>query len=183
MARTRFPQVNGMICSSTAGGGGRTGATGGSLAADNPGTGRGLSRRPPRTAGANPDGLVFTTPIGTTLRPDSFGRAVNRVTERAIGRRVGPHALRHTAATLLHEAGVSMKVAQVILGHTTDSMTSKVYTHTLDEQFDRAAAALDGLLSGDRPRPRPRNGGYPLFARHELGVAADGDPPVQRVRR
>jgi len=40
-----------------------------------------------------------------------------------------------------------MKVAQAILGHTTSEMTSSVYTHVLDEQHDRAAAAINDLLS------------------------------------
>ena len=95
----------------------------------------------------NPHGLVFTTPIGTPIDPRNFGHAVETLTERVIGRKVNPHALRHTAATLLHEAGVSMKVAQAILGHTTSEMTSNIYTHVLDEQHDRAAAAIDDLLA------------------------------------
>ena len=97
----------------------------------------------------NEHALVFTTPIGTPLRPDGFTRAVSKLTTEAIGRHVHPHALRHTAATLLAEAGVPMKVAQEILGHTTDSMTSRVYTHVLPEQHDRAAEALNALLSAD----------------------------------
>jgi len=40
-----------------------------------------------------------------------------------------------------------MKVAQAILGHTTSEMTSNIYTHVLDEQHDRAAAAIDDLLA------------------------------------
>ena len=95
----------------------------------------------------NPHSLVFTTPIGTPIDPSNFGHAVGALTERVIGRNVNPHALRHTAATLLHEAGVSMKVAQAILGHTSSEMTSSVYTHVLDEQHDRAAAAIDDLLA------------------------------------
>lgn len=90
--------------------------------------------------------LVFTTSIGTPITPRNFGRAVETLTANVLGRQVNPHALRHSAATLLHEAGVSMKVAQSILGHTSSAMTD-LYTHTLDEQHDRAAAAMDNLLA------------------------------------
>jgi integrase len=91
--------------------------------------------------------LVFTTATGSAVDPDALTKAVYRLTRKAIGRQVSAHALRHTAATLLHDAGVSMKVAQAILGHTTESMTSRVYTHTMDHQLDQAAALLNDLLS------------------------------------
>lgn len=97
-------------------------------------------------AWSNEHGLVFTTVIGTPIEPRNYGRAVEVLTERVLGRKVNPHALRHTAATLLHEAGVSMKVAASILGHTSEAMSSH-YTHVLTEQHDRAAQSLDALLA------------------------------------
>ena len=39
-----------------------------------------------------------------------------------------------------------MKVAQAILGHTTESMTSQVYTHTFDHQLVAGMGALDASL-------------------------------------
>lgn len=94
----------------------------------------------------NAHNLVFTTPIGTPIAPRNFGHAVEKLAVEVLGRKLHPHALRHTAASLLHEAGVSMKVAQTILGHTGSDMTA-FYTHTYSEAHDRAAAAMDALLA------------------------------------
>lgn len=115
-----------------------------------------------RTAGDawhNEHGLVFTTKIGTPLGPRNYSHGVDRLTAKVIGRKVGAHALRHTAATLLHEAGVPMKVIQEVLGHRTIEITSQVYTHTLDAQHDRAAAALDALYTGEADEGPDDEGG------------------------
>ncbi|MBE7043692.1 MAG: hypothetical protein E7399_09445, partial [Ruminococcaceae bacterium] len=40
-----------------------------------------------------------------------------------------PHIFRHTYATNLYYAGVDLKRAQYLLGHSSLNMTLKVYTH------------------------------------------------------
>lgn len=67
--------------------------------------------------------LAFTTSIGTPISPRNYGRAVEKLTGQVLGRRVNPHSLGHTAATLMHEAGVDRKTAQSILGHSSAAMT------------------------------------------------------------
>lgn len=42
---------------------------------------------------------------------------------------IGTHGWRHTHASLLYEAGISMKEAQEILSHATLEMTNTIYTH------------------------------------------------------
>ena len=93
-------------------------------------------------------GLVFTDGLGDPIRPDNFGRVVKRITAAA-GQEVHPHALRHSSATLLASAGVPMKVAQVILGHSSITMTADVYTHVMGDDMTAAAAAMDRAL-GER---------------------------------
>lgn len=44
-----------------------------------------------------------------------------------------PHQLRHSYASLLHSAGVDVKDAQVLLGHSTVTLTQDIYTHLEDE--------------------------------------------------
>lgn len=44
-----------------------------------------------------------------------------------------PHRFRHNFATMLHDAGVDVKEAQIILGHSDVRVTLDIYTH-LDEQ-------------------------------------------------
>ena len=58
------------------------------------------------------------------------------------------HELRHTHASLLFEAGQSVKVVQERLGHASAQVTLNTYAHLLHDAQSRAAAALDDLLAG-----------------------------------
>jgi integrase len=61
------------------------------------------------------------------------------------------HELRHTHASLLFEAGQSVKVIQERLGHASAQVTLNTYAHLLHDAQSRAAAALDELLAAERP--------------------------------
>ncbi|MBC9733859.1 tyrosine-type recombinase/integrase [Nocardioides marmotae] len=56
------------------------------------------------------------------------------------------HELRHTHASLLFEAGQSVKVVQERLGHASAQVTLNTYAHLLHDAQSRAATALDDLL-------------------------------------
>lgn len=45
----------------------------------------------------------------------------------------GAHGWRHTHASMLFEAGASIKEAQVRLGHSSIDMTMNIYTHVTDK--------------------------------------------------
>ena len=51
------------------------------------------------------------------------------------------HSLRHSAVSMLHEAGIPMAVVLEFVGHSSASMSSK-YTHTGLENLRKAASAL-----------------------------------------
>jgi len=53
-------------------------------------------------------------------------------------------------ATLLLSEGVPIKVVQEVLGHSSVSVTTDMYSHVLPDMQEKAAAAMDGLLSDDR---------------------------------
>ena len=93
-------------------------------------------------------GLVFTDGLGEPIKPDNFGRAVKRLTKKA-GEEVNPHALRHSAATLLASSGVPMKTAQVILGHSSITMTADIYTHVMGDDLRAAADVMDQMFGTD----------------------------------
>lgn len=64
------------------------------------------------------------------------------------------HDLRHSSATILFEAGATMKEIQERLGHAKESITSNVYVHLTKEMKDASADRLEFLApkkkSGDR---------------------------------
>ena len=51
------------------------------------------------------------------------------------------HSLRHTAVSLLKDAGIPQAVVQELVGHDSEQM-SALYTHVGREAMERAAAAL-----------------------------------------
>jgi integrase len=59
-----------------------------------------------------------------------------------------PYTLRHTCASLLLQAGVSLRTVSERLGHSDVALTLRVYAHVLPGDQDRAAAVMDTILPG-----------------------------------
>jgi integrase len=66
------------------------------------------------------------------------------------------HAIRHTFATRLLEAGVHPKVVAELLGHSDVSVVLNTYSHVLPELKEQAIAAMDKHLrrSGKKEKPK-----------------------------
>lgn len=60
------------------------------------------------------------------------------------------HDYRHTAATLLHDAGTSLYDVSKLLGHSSVSITADLYTHQSDETNAATTAKLSAILSGGK---------------------------------
>jgi site-specific recombinase XerD len=83
-----------------------------------------------RKAGA---AALFVNRYGSHMRPQSVRSKLRRLAKEAgLSRRVTPHMLRHTAATLLIETGVDIRFVQRLLGHSSIA-TTEIYTHVSDE--------------------------------------------------
>lgn len=58
------------------------------------------------------------------------------------------HDARHTAATLLYSQGVGIETISRTLGHSSSSITSRLYIHTSEEPLRHAAEAFNNFLKG-----------------------------------
>ncbi len=86
-----------------------------------------------RQHAGGPTALLFLNRRGSPLQPQSVRLQLHTATKRAgLTRRVTPHMLRHTAATLLIESGVDIRFVQRLLGHSSIA-TTEIYTHVSDE--------------------------------------------------
>lgn len=74
---------------------------------------------------------------------DSLRYLCNCLSRRASVCRFGPHALRHYFATRMVRAGVPIIKVSKILGHSSISVTEKVYLHLLPVDFLGATDVLD----------------------------------------
>ncbi|WP_435245860.1 tyrosine-type recombinase/integrase [Streptomyces sp. NRRL F-5630] len=96
--------------------------------------------------GKGRDDLLFVAPEGGPLRYSNFRSRIFDPAVKAAGlgdRRVTPHKLRHTAASLAIAAGADVKVVQTMLGHKDASMTLNIYGHLFPDRLDEVADALD----------------------------------------
>ena len=88
---------------------------------------------------------LFTGRVGRPLDPDQ-ARKVFKEAVRVTGliKRATPHALRHTYATLLMEAGTDLRVIQSLLGHATIRSTER-YLHVATHLISGSADPLELL--------------------------------------
>ncbi|UDM74023.1 site-specific integrase [Vagococcus fluvialis] len=92
--------------------------------------------------GLRDNNIVFTNLFGERFtRQDLYQRA-SRLSKAADLHTIGVHGFRHTHASLLFEAGASMKEAQVRLGHSNIEMTMNIYTHVTKEVTEKTVEKL-----------------------------------------
>lgn len=97
-----------------------------------------LTRARPNFANSSSGSALFIGSRGKRIDARVVRDIVYEATE-AIGKnvKVGPHALRHSAATHLLEGGADLRTVQEILGHSSLS-TTQIYTHVTEERLKKA---------------------------------------------
>ena len=99
---------------------------------------------------ARPDAPSLCGPAGRGWTTQAARRELRGFAAAAgVARRVTPHMLRHTCATLLLEDGVDLRVLQRLLGHE-NIATTALYAHVGDSGLRRALEQA-GLLAGLAP--------------------------------
>lgn len=97
-----------------------------------------------RVAFTAPGGYLFPSPIGAVWTNTSFRARSGWMdaTRRAGGEGTTIHDLRHATASLLSAAGADVKAVQVILGHSTATMTMDLYGHLFSQATWQAMERL-----------------------------------------
>jgi site-specific recombinase XerD len=91
-------------------------------------------------------GRVFTEANGTLLHPGKVSEAFEKNVRASSLPPIRLHDLRHGAATLALAGGADMKTVQEMLGHSSITITSDIYTSVLPEVAHRAAEAAAKLV-------------------------------------
>ena len=96
-----------------------------------------------RLHGEGESGLIFHTMSGAPIRRAHWAEAFKKAATAA-GVAARPHDLRHYAASLLINRGVSVKAVQAFCGHATAQETLDTYGHLWPDDSGRIAEIFDG---------------------------------------
>ena len=83
-----------------------------------------------------PDGLPTKTELEAGLKKYQTDHGITATA----------HQLRHSYASMLHSAGIDVKDAQHLLGHSTVAMTQDIYTHLEDDHKKEVAKKLNSYV-------------------------------------
>lgn len=103
-----------------------------------------LDRLADKLPGGRPEDYLFPGPAGGLMTQSQFD-AMWAEYLRHTGLQIHPHQLRHAYATALHEAGISVKDAQTLLGHADVGTTQNIYTHITEQHKREISLTLNNI--------------------------------------
>ena len=113
------------------------------------------SKTSPKTSPKFPkDRLLFCEPNGKPLKPNTIGQHWTRLLRRLNYPNIRFHDLRHTHASWMLKKGVSPKVIQERLGHSTISTTLDIYSHVTPGMQQQAVKIFDKILTRNSDKQR-----------------------------
>jgi integrase/recombinase XerD len=114
--------------------------------------------RPTLLVGDSAGDVLFLTKMGEPFTPDQMTLLVKEYVDAAdIGKKGSCHLWRHTAATLLHDAGADIRFIQAFLGHA-KLTTTEIYTQVSIRQLKAIHSAChpsSKLKRGEEPSATP----------------------------
>lgn len=87
-------------------------------------------------------GIIFCNENGSYLTNKQFRKRWDKW-KNEYGINVTAHQLRHGFATMLYEAGIDIKDAQDLMGHSDIKTTQSIYTHIRDKRREETAQKLN----------------------------------------
>jgi integrase len=98
--------------------------------------------------------LVFATPDGNYLKPDSVTAKVSVVARRlGFPKGVSLHTLRHTHGSFLLSLGVPLPTVSKRLGHANTHITATVYSHALEKDEQTSAEVWEKAMGDLGKKP------------------------------
>ncbi|MEW4354443.1 tyrosine-type recombinase/integrase [Streptococcus pneumoniae] len=85
------------------------------------------------------ENFCFTQADNRLIQKSNIYNVLMKIIDKYNLKRISPHGFRHTHASLLFEAGASMKEVQERLGHSNIKTTMDIYTHVTDKQKEQTA--------------------------------------------
>lgn len=93
------------------------------------------------------NGLIFTNSLGGPIDPRNLLRNYKQLLRDAGLPAIRFHDLRHTAASLMLNAGIPVIVVSRRLGHARASITLDVYGHLIPTMQSEVAEKIDELVT------------------------------------
>lgn len=81
--------------------------------------------------------ILFPGTAREHMQFDCYAKYLREQSEKAIGRRITPHTLRHTHASLLMEQGIDIDTISRRLGHSDSRITREIYLHVTKKLKER----------------------------------------------